>query len=394
MALQGNIDSFSVVDVLRLLGSSGKTGRLLVEGDGAAGSLWLVNGMLAGATFERDGSSTTAADPAEVLFEVMRFVEGAFVFEADVRAEGPDDTGTPASDVGAVIDAAEAAMEEWTSITDLVASPRSALTLAADLPTPTVEVDRAGWRMISAIAGGAATCDDLADAFGWSELATMRQARDLVANGLVTVGGEMPRRPIAPTITDDGFVAVPLVEDSFDTAAPGFEGEPFAATPLADDPFGAEPLPDAPASASSLLDGALGGPAPFDHGQLLRNADPAPAADTAVPPPIGHLTTDPVPPAPPDPAPSAGGDGRSELFAIFGSVDPFAADRPAPAAAEPGEPETGGDGAASAEDPADDLARQLAMLSPRAAEAVASADSGGSLEDAERARVARFLGSV
>ena len=38
--------------------------------------------------------------------------------------------------------------------------------------------------------------------------------------------------------------------------------------------------------------------------------------------------------------------------------------------------------------------RQLAMLSPRAAEAVKSADAGPPSADEERARVARFLGSV
>ena len=37
MALQGNIDSFSVVDVLRLLASSTKSGRLVVDGDRGPG---------------------------------------------------------------------------------------------------------------------------------------------------------------------------------------------------------------------------------------------------------------------------------------------------------------------------------------------------------------------
>lgn len=373
MALQGNIDSFSVVDVLRLLGSSGKTGRLIVEGDDAVGSLWLVDGSLGGASLARDGAAPTPADPAEVLFDIMRFAEGSFLFEADLRDDGATGEGAGPLHVDEVVDAATAAMEEWTSITDVVASPRAALVLADDLPTPTVEIDRAGWRAIAAIAGGGSTCDEIAVAFGWSELAAMRLVRDLVTSGLVVVGDELPQRFIAPTITGDGFA------DPFAPAA--FEPEaPYA------------PVPPEP---------SFGGPAPFDHGQLLRGAtEAAPdAPDAAVPPPIGHLAgSEPVPtvptvPATPTPdavAPSTAssdagsGDGRSELFAIFGSVDPFAADRPA---ADPS-----GDATAASDD--DDLARQLAMLSPRAAEAVASAESGGSLEDAERARVARFLGSV
>ena len=82
MALQGNIDSFSVVDVLRLLGSSSKSGRLVVDGDRGSGSLWLGDGSVLGGTTTRTGASAVAAPPSEVLFDVLRFSEGAFVFDA------------------------------------------------------------------------------------------------------------------------------------------------------------------------------------------------------------------------------------------------------------------------------------------------------------------------
>ena len=44
MALQGTIDSFVLVDVMRLLGSSSKSGRLIVNGDRGSANLWFDRG--------------------------------------------------------------------------------------------------------------------------------------------------------------------------------------------------------------------------------------------------------------------------------------------------------------------------------------------------------------
>jgi len=113
MALQGNIDSFSVVDVLRLLGSSSKSGRLVVDGDRGSGSLWLGDGSVLGGTTTRTGASAVAAPPSEVLFDVLRFSEGAFVFDAGLEPTELARSGAgPAVDVESMIAEAEEALVE------------------------------------------------------------------------------------------------------------------------------------------------------------------------------------------------------------------------------------------------------------------------------------------
>ena len=41
LALQGTLDTFSLPDVLRLLATTSKTGRLRIDGDRGLGSVWL-----------------------------------------------------------------------------------------------------------------------------------------------------------------------------------------------------------------------------------------------------------------------------------------------------------------------------------------------------------------
>ena len=74
MALQGTIDSFAMADVLRLLGSSAKSGRLIVNGDRGTANLWLVAGQIVGG-----GSPTQLSDDiVDVVFDILRpaFVQG------------------------------------------------------------------------------------------------------------------------------------------------------------------------------------------------------------------------------------------------------------------------------------------------------------------------------
>ena len=52
MALQGTLDTFSLPDVLRLLATTSKTGRLRIEGDRGQGSVWLdAGGVVAASRF-------------------------------------------------------------------------------------------------------------------------------------------------------------------------------------------------------------------------------------------------------------------------------------------------------------------------------------------------------
>ena len=115
MALQGTLETFALPDVLRLLASTHKTGRLRLTGVDGSGSLWLEGGAIVGSEAARAPQADQATD---VLFELLRFKEGDFVFEDDATAESPESP----IEVEDALAAAEAMLEEWKSIEAVVPS--------------------------------------------------------------------------------------------------------------------------------------------------------------------------------------------------------------------------------------------------------------------------------
>lgn len=273
MALQGTIDSFALADVLRLLANSRKTGRLVVNGERGSSSLWLSTGDLVGGSTSGD---PTAVDLVDIVFDVLRYETGSFIFEAEALCPSPLD---PAP-VGAVLDRAESYLAEWRDIVAVVPSMNSWVTLAAELPHPEVVVDQACWTSIVAVGSGA-TVTTLAEGLGLGELPACRLVRALLHAGFVNVGTavvepapapglpELPNRlpsldDAAPTVTDDPFGEF----DPFDAGAAEQDDEEGLALPsltisgLSDDPFAPESFPtaeepggDTPGSWSNAEDG-------------------------------------------------------------------------------------------------------------------------------------------
>jgi hypothetical protein len=305
VALQGTIDSFALSDVLRLLHTSTKTGRLIVNGDRGSASLWIIEGELV--------AGTTSADPHEpdlidVVFDVLRYGHGSFIFENDAACPNP---GTPMPIVPA-LEQAEAALAEWYEIIRIVPSLDSVVTLAPELPHPEVVVDQACWTSIVAVGGGT-TVADLGSMLGLSELPVCRLVRALVSAGFVTVG-PAPEFEVAEETSGLDMTAfdvdadavveaepeleaagVQYTSDSFSGAADTFA--PLAETPtegemddvdvpdlaisgLSDDPFAPESFPT---STTSLFDrGAeMGEPVEEDWSQALSMLSPKAAQAVA-----------------------------------------------------------------------------------------------------------------
>ena len=109
MALQGTIETFALPEVLRMLGSGAKTGRLRLSGDRGSGSVWIDGGKVVGA--EATGAREDAGAVA-VLFELLRYGEGPFTFEADETTTQP---GNP-QDIEVLLGEAERQLAEWRGI--------------------------------------------------------------------------------------------------------------------------------------------------------------------------------------------------------------------------------------------------------------------------------------
>lgn len=181
MALQGTLDSFSLPDVMRLLATTGKTGRLHVDGDRGQGDVWLQDGTVVAATADR------ALDDApidEAVFEILRFNTGSFAFAADEQS--PD--GKEPSDVEGVLARAGALLDEWRELEAVVPSLDHRVKLSRTLTVDKVTLDASRWQAVAAIAGGRSV-GELGDTLGLGELGVTRRVSDLVELGVIVLEG-------------------------------------------------------------------------------------------------------------------------------------------------------------------------------------------------------------
>ena len=219
MALQGTLDTFSLPDVLRLLATTSKTGRLRIDGDRGQGSVWLADGGVVDADAERavDGTPTD-----EVVFELLRFRSGAFAFDGD---DAPNAVGEP-EDVESLLRRANALLSEWSELESVVPSLAHEVTLASDLSVDEVTIDAERWRSLVAVASGR-TVGELAKTLGLTELGVSRAVRDLVDLGVAEV--ESPGSAPRPTASDSDLSrSRPAARPGPETVAPAGRNVPLA----------------------------------------------------------------------------------------------------------------------------------------------------------------------
>ena len=195
MALQGTLDTFSLPDVLRLLATTTKTGRLRLEGDRGQGSVWLQEGKVVDAAADHavDGTPTE-----ERIFELLRFESGSFAFDTDDRASDP----SRPQEVEDLLVKADTLLGEWSELEAVVPSLAHQVTLATDLSADEVTIDADRWKTVVAVASGR-TVGELAKELRLTELGVSRVVRDLVDLGVADVGppgrGEPVPRVEAPS---------------------------------------------------------------------------------------------------------------------------------------------------------------------------------------------------
>jgi hypothetical protein len=320
VALQGTLDTFALPDVLRLLATTRKTGRLLLHGNRGDGSVWIDAGSVVAADA---AAVTSGSSVGEVIFELLRHSEGAFTFEA---GSSPAEAGAPA-EIEPLLYDAERQLAEWREIEAVVPSLDAWVALAPELPSAEAVIDAARWRTI-VVVGSGSTVANVGQALKLGEVAVSRLVKDLVELGFATVvpvaPSLLPPRELAPDAIDMGPFAdrkVPALDLSIDLG-------PFADT--------ADP------AAAPLAEHAMGNGTPVVEAFPvdIQSAEPLFAND-----PLQPLAAV-APPPPPPPLPAAGADDPVE---------------------------------------ADEVARQLAALSPQAARAVAAAAKAETDEEREAA---------
>jgi hypothetical protein len=397
VALQGTLETFALADVLRLLASTKKTGILKIDGDRGRGELAVVDGELAGASAS---GAPMATLPAEVLFELLRYTDGSFVFDADASTHGDR-----RDNVDEALADAEEQLREWREIESVVSSPTRVLRLVPERDRE-ITLSSRQWAAVVAIGVGR-TSLELGERLGLSELPATRLARDLVELGAITVGEEAasPAPKAVQPVPELEPEPVPELEPE---PVPELEPEPASveavveaepeppSAPVIDlqiDTSPPPPPPPPPAPSAAPSTGSSFADAPSF---ISEPAPPLPPAEPAPSPAFA-----PAPPAPSSFAPDPGSDWNDDPDDQLSSFH----DDPEPATPLFGEPASGPGpddpfgpdpfhiptfGANSATEAreaeeAAEMARQLANLSPRAQQAVAAAAAANTDEEREQA---------
>jgi hypothetical protein len=207
VALQGTLDTFALPDVLHLLAATKKTGCLRLTGTRGAGTVAVADGGIVEVTAEH---APRSVEPEAALFELLRFEDGSFLFDADAAVEPAE-----LRDVDELLAGAEALLAEWREIESVVPSLRAWVRFRTDLEGDAVTVTQAQWPTLVAVGTGT-TVGGLGDRLDLAELPVSRAVRDLVELGVV----EIEDRP----------------EDELDAQAAAANVTPVAAEPVAGAP--------------------------------------------------------------------------------------------------------------------------------------------------------------
>lgn len=204
--LQGSLDNFALDEVLGLLSSTAKTGKLELKGDRGTGSLSLQTGQLVAASVSNTANGSGTED---VVFELMRFTDGTFSFNVQ-EVEATE----AARAVPDVLAAAEGRLADWRVIEAVVPSLNHSVSPVPALPTDEITINRREWSTLIVIGAGcpvSTVCSEL----DLGEVEGSRQIKILAERGLVSVG---------PPLGKSGSGYVPRPVDG--VSRPG--ADPFA----------------------------------------------------------------------------------------------------------------------------------------------------------------------
>jgi len=190
--LRGSLDNFSLDEVMQLLSSTSKSGRLDLDGDRGRGTVTLSRGRLISASAAGLREDTPLE---EVLFELLRYTQGQFLFTS-----GDVPLGSGSRSLAELLALAKARLADWKKIEAVVPSVYHMVAPADDLPADDVKINRKEWSTLRAIADGAAVLT-VCEKLDVSEMDGSRLIKSLSERGLVEIG--VPRSRDGSVSTDD-----------------------------------------------------------------------------------------------------------------------------------------------------------------------------------------------
>jgi hypothetical protein len=248
VSLQGTLDTLSLPDLCELLSGTSKTGALHVRSESGQGVLWFTGGQVcAGEAGGQTGPPPPGAGGDlldrlhDVCFELFRYTEGSFEFEAERRPPWPADRSV---DVTGLLTETERRMAEWREIIAVIPSIEARPRLVPEPPTPgPITLDAAQWRVVTGI-DGRRRVSALIRVLDGGEFTVCKTLRSLVQAGLVEIdAADTPQVPAteaagatSPATVDgegEGRSAAKAQRDRPPAEEPAIEAEPLS-EPLAE----------------------------------------------------------------------------------------------------------------------------------------------------------------
>ncbi len=173
--LQGALEDFALDEILSLLAETSKSGQLDINGDRGNGALTIVDGKLADA---RASKCEVTAQAEDVMFELLRYSKGSFVFSNQVL----EVTGEEKA-IGGVLSVAEGRLADWKAIAAVVPSMDHVVVPSVELPQDEITIDRSDWAVLSVVASGC-RAEVVCHSLELGEVEGCRKIKHLIERGL------------------------------------------------------------------------------------------------------------------------------------------------------------------------------------------------------------------
>ena len=184
---RGNLAQLSLLDILRMLSSGHRSGRLEIHNAGKTGELYLDDGIIMHAV-----TGTQLGEKA--VFTLMGWLEGDFSFTPDVASpEKSIETTTEQL----LLEAARQA-EQWEDIKDVLSSTDAVFNISPSGSTTTVSLKPVEWQVLAQV-NGERSVVEIGEILELHEFDVARIVYSLTNAGLLheVVGGVQKFRDIA-----------------------------------------------------------------------------------------------------------------------------------------------------------------------------------------------------
>ena len=184
---RGNLAQISLLDILRMLCSGNRTGRLDIQNAGKSGELFLVNGEIVHAV-----SGTQLGESG--VYSLMSWLQGDFGFTPGIA---PPERSIGTTTEQLLLEAARQA-EQWEDIKDILSSTDAVFNISPSGSTNTVSLKPIEWQVLAQV-NGERSVIEIGEILELNEFDVARIIYSLTTAGLLheVVGGGTKFRDIA-----------------------------------------------------------------------------------------------------------------------------------------------------------------------------------------------------